>query len=301
MKMDETGQPVATTARWPRVWSVFAVFIISIMLYLVAAGVCMTLTAVALYRGPLNSEEDLRSAISDGIDSPVAVLAACAAAGAVLTGMSLLAAFLSPVPWRQRLNLRQPRITAIGLLAAVLGTLSVSASLLGLDSLGLLPESPALETIGEAITALQGPSLLVGLLLIGVLPGISEELLFRGYVQTRLVSRWGVPVGVVISAFLFGLMHMDVTQGAFAMVIGLVLGYLTVWSGSIIPAMICHAANNSLAVLLMIYTPDLQKIEGLGSSLALVATSIVVGSLSMWFLRNRGTQRVTEETVPSIA
>ena len=64
-------------------------------------------------------------------------------------------------------------------------------------------------------------------LCIGVLPGFAEELLFRGYVQTRLSQRWGRWWGVGIAAALFGIMHIDPVHGTFAGIFGLYLGYLT--------------------------------------------------------------------------
>jgi len=52
-----------------------------------------------------------------------------------------------------------------------------------------------------------------------------------------------------VTSLLFGLNHWDLVQGTFAVAIGIYLGYLTERTGTIWPAIFCHAANNSLATL----------------------------------------------------
>ena len=49
---------------------------------------------------------------------------------------------------------------------------------------------------------------------------------------------------------MFGIMHMDPLQGTFAVGFGFYIGYLVEKAGSIRPAMVCHAVNNSAQVLL---------------------------------------------------
>ena len=50
----------------------------------------------------------------------------------------------------------------------------------------------------------------------GLGPGFGEELLFRGYIQTRLRQRWPRLVALAVTACLFGFIHFDLVQGAFA-------------------------------------------------------------------------------------
>ena len=60
----------------------------------------------------------------------------------------------------------------------------------------------------------------------------------------------GAGVGIVITSILFGVLHMELVQGSFAVAFGLFLGYLqTLKTHSIIPAMICHAANNTVSTV----------------------------------------------------
>ena len=88
------------------------------------------------------------------------------------------------------------------------------------------------------------------LISVGLLVPLAEEVLFRGVLYAWL-RRWGVPAAVVVSALVFGLFHgLNVV-----FFVGLVIGALNALvyekSGSLWPAVISHAVNNSAAVVLL--------------------------------------------------
>ena len=81
-----------------------------------------------------------------------------------------------------------------------------------------------------------------------VVPSLAEEFACRGLVL-GLLRKFGDGFAIVVSAVLFGLMHGNFEQMPFATLVGLVLGYVTVKSGSIWVAVAIHAFNNSISVL----------------------------------------------------
>ncbi len=83
---------------------------------------------------------------------------------------------------------------------------------------------------------------------ITIVPAIAEEFLFRGAVL-GVLRKYGDITAIIISSALFGIMHGNLVQTPVTFLIGLVLGYLTVKTGSIIPSMILHFVNNSLVVV----------------------------------------------------
>lgn len=86
-----------------------------------------------------------------------------------------------------------------------------------------------------------------------LLPPLCEEVIFRGYVQRRLVTRWGPGLAIGTTALLFGaahLLHGGVGGFARTFVHGLWVGYLAWRTGSIFPALACHVAGNA-AVMIM--------------------------------------------------
>lgn len=88
---------------------------------------------------------------------------------------------------------------------------------------------------------------LVNILITAVLPGICEETAHRGLLLKGL-SGFGEKKALIISALLFGLMHMNIEQFFYATLIGLLVGYLSLICDSIYPAMIVHFMNNALSV-----------------------------------------------------
>lgn len=92
-------------------------------------------------------------------------------------------------------------------------------------------------------------SLLLNLISTAVFPALLEEMTMRGYILGAL-RPYGDRLAVTISAVVFGLIHGNVLQFPFAMILGMVLGWLTVKTNSIWPAVLLHFANNTMSVVL---------------------------------------------------
>ncbi|MGG6493600.1 UNVERIFIED_CONTAM: CPBP family intramembrane metalloprotease [Bacteroidetes bacterium 56_B9] len=93
-----------------------------------------------------------------------------------------------------------------------------------------------------------GPELLMQFLALCVMPAIAEELLFRGAFQ-GLMRPCGSAAAIFAPALLFGVLHLDLAQGLTAFACGVFLGWLAERSGSILPGMLLHLVNNTLAFL----------------------------------------------------
>ncbi len=126
---------------------------------------------------------------------------------------------------------------------------------------------PAIQTLGQWVewayplapevqTALEGVEQIlasgpvwVTLFVITVMPGVCEELLFRGAILSGL-RRLGPVTAIVGSSLLFGAAHTVMQQSMVVTVIGVVPGLLVLRTGSLFPAMLFHMTNNLLAVVL---------------------------------------------------
>ena len=75
---------------------------------------------------------------------------------------------------------------------------------------------------------------------------LTEELLCRG-VLLKSMSKYGVPFAVFASSLIFGLIHGNIYQTPFAILVGVILGYVAVRSGSIWPSVIIHFIVNTFA------------------------------------------------------
>lgn len=91
---------------------------------------------------------------------------------------------------------------------------------------------------------------------ITVLAAFFEEFAYRGVILSKL-RRFGDGFAILISAIFFGVMHGNLVQAPFAFVLGLVLGYFYVLTGSIWVGVAIHFLNNLIPGLLMIFTTNL--------------------------------------------
>lgn len=112
----------------------------------------------------------------------------------------------------------------------------------------------------EAIRILMGSpgvgSLIVNLLLVAVLAGLSEELLFRGTLQqvlTRTPGRYQIAVWA--SAFIFSAIHFQFFGFFPRLLLGVFFGYALVWGGSLWLPIMLHILNNGVIVFLEWQSP----------------------------------------------
>ncbi len=81
-----------------------------------------------------------------------------------------------------------------------------------------------------------------------ILPAFVEEMIFRGYILHLLLPH-GKTFAIMVSAVLFGLMHLYLPQLLYATVGGVLMGYYVVKSGSLWIGIFIHAMNNLFAFL----------------------------------------------------
>ena len=92
-----------------------------------------------------------------------------------------------------------------------------------------------------------------GLLSITLLAPILEELLFRGAIEGELLRRGYNPwTSILLSSFVFGVIPLNPAQIPFAFLIGIMFGWLYYRTGSLLPGIVGHILNNSVAAYNMI-------------------------------------------------
>ena len=91
--------------------------------------------------------------------------------------------------------------------------------------------------------------LLGNLLVIALIPAIGEELTFRSVLQQALTKRMNVHLGVFLSAFIFSFIHFQFYGFLPRLFLGLVLGYMFYYSGSVWTSILMHFINNGTAVV----------------------------------------------------
>lgn len=100
----------------------------------------------------------------------------------------------------------------------------------------------------------------IGYVVIGILAPFAEEVVFRGAILRKLLGmmdekrHW---VAIVLSALVFGLVHLNIPQGIHAFLIGLLLGWMYYRTRSILPGILFHWVNNSVAFIMFHIMPQM--------------------------------------------
>ena len=114
---------------------------------------------------------------------------------------------------------------------------------------GILEQIMGADTVG---------GLLANLLVVALIPAVCEEAFFRAGIQNLLQrwfsadgrKSWGVHLAFWLTAIIFSLGHGEIFSFMPRLVLGLILGYLYVYGGSVLPNMLAHFVNNALVVVL---------------------------------------------------
>ena len=100
----------------------------------------------------------------------------------------------------------------------------------------------------------------MGYIAIGILAPIAEEMCFRGAILRKLLTmfpkrqHW---IAIAVSAVLFALAHFNVVQSLHAFLIGLLLGWLYYRTDSILPGIVFHWINNTVAYVMFNIMPQM--------------------------------------------
>lgn len=162
------------------------------------------------------------------------------------------------------------------------------------------------EAIGKLVV--QAPSVWLLLLVMAVTPAICEELAFRGFILSgmrHMGHRWGAILG---SALFFGATHGILQQSISAAVLGVVLGYLVVQTGSLLASILFHLLYNSASMLMLIFadgvaghpvfqfffrqTPNGPEYQ----PYVVVLSAVISGAILLWF-RHLPSESTSEETL----
>ena len=154
-------------------------------------------------------------------------------------------------------------------------------------------ESKAAELTKVFLDMKNPGDLVFNLFMIGLLPAIGEELVFRGVIQ-KIFHQWSrnAHVAVWSTAIFFSAMHIQFYGFLPRMLLGAMLGYMLVWSGCLWLPMLAHFINNAGAVVLTyLFQHNLSTINpdeiGTGSDFAGVAVSLLITVILFMILYRR--------------
>ncbi|MEM6690834.1 MAG: CPBP family intramembrane glutamic endopeptidase, partial [Planctomycetota bacterium] len=279
----------------PRIWTPVAMIGLSLIVYLVASFV-MAIVAVYVVHGGFDVKllTDPQS-LADVMRSPKGLPLMVVVPQLFLVVPCLLAAAFSADGFFKRLSLVRGSWPVWGWFAAAVATPLVgmiSSILVGL----LVDESENLRELSEVFHELGNAGFLIPLIaMIAVTPAFCEELLFRGYVQTRLVAAMPAWVGILVSSVVFAGFHVDPVHVISVFPLGFYLGLVAWHSGTIFPAILGHFINNAFSVVLV----TLGTAEEAGEVLAAPAIGFMLVIIGFGFVGGLGTLAIVATRRPS--
>ena len=149
------------------------------------------------------------------------------------------------------------------------------------QSADLLKKILTMDTVG---------ALLINLIVIAIIPGIGEELIFRGIVQKEMQTFIKNPyIAIVVSAIIFSALHFQFQGFLPRFILGMILGLIYYWTGNLWISMAVHAFNNGMQVVATYLYPSMVDQE-LESSVPvkwyiLIASLLLTGMIGYWFER----------------
>ena len=134
--------------------------------------------------------------------------------------------------------------------------------------------------------------LLLNLLLIGLMPAIAEEMIFRGVFQkifSKLFRSGHLAIWFI--AFIFSAVHFQFFGFVPRFILGLVFGYLFYWSGTLWLSIISHFVNNAFPVI-MAYIQGIEKLNApidvpLWKQAIGLPLPIIIGFVILFYFRNK--------------
>ena len=155
----------------------------------------------------------------------------------------------------------------------------------------------------ETILKVNGPGdLILNLVVVALLPAFCEELFFRGAMQRVLIHVTRNPwTGIIITAILFSALHLQFQGFLPRLFMGMVMGILYWYSGSLWTCITAHFVYNAIQVVAVAYAPTLTENNEQVPILAGVASGIAVWAI-LWFYRKQSVTtwaRVYREEEPT--
>lgn len=169
----------------------------------------------------------------------------------------------------------------ITLLAQLNQLLVLPNSLSGVETWMRNLETSAEETTNLLLTGTSVWDYLGNLIFVGVFAAVAEEFFFRGALQQLLVKLFkSNHTGVWMTAFIFSLMHLQFYGFLPRIILGVILGYLFVWSKNLWIPILIHFLNNALVVTFSYFFKENSVYQSI-ENIPVTPTFIITGLLSL--------------------
>ena len=141
------------------------------------------------------------------------------------------------------------------------------------------------------------PGRVIYTLSVAVIPPLCEELAMRGVVMQPL-RKYGDKFAIIASAAVFAILHGNLVQAPFALMVGFVLGYIACVTESLWIPIVVHALNNLYSVITEFMIEDIKDEEALNKWYTIILVALYVVSIAMtaiYFLKKDGNLKLDKK------
>ena len=185
--------------------------------------------------------------------------------------------------FRQMKGQKRPAISAFKItdyvLVAALAVFADFAISYIISGFNLEQYFPDYQVLMQGFT---GAPVILQVITVGIVAPVAEEFLMRGVVLNRLLGYVRVLPALLIQAALFGILHMNLLQGVYAGVLGLLLGYVYIKYGSLLMTIVFHITLNTLSVLLS------ESFSADVNPLLIIIPAVLLTAGTFWLMIRRG-------------
>lgn len=210
------------------------------------------------------------------------------------TGIIIALAIITAIPF-------------INLLGDINAKMNLPEALSGLEHRLMEMEEKAAKLTQILVSGEHMGSLIINLLMIAVLPAIGEEIIFRGIIQGIILKGTkNIHVAVWLAAFIFSAFHLQFYGFIPRFVLGIILGYLFVFSGSIWLPILAHFVNNAMATVFYylsnngIIQSDKLNTIGMGDEWQIGILSAAILTIIGVYLKRHKTELQLDESIKTI-
>ena len=122
------------------------------------------------------------------------------------------------------------------------------------------------KTVTDSLQSIMGSGFLVTVLVVCIVPGICEELFFRGVIFSSMKERYKPVTAIIITAACFGIYHTSIVRFFPTAFLGASLCIICYYTGSVFPGIIMHSLNNltskiekNRGVFMQVFNPFMER------------------------------------------
>lgn len=150
------------------------------------------------------------------------------------------------------------KINFVTMILVVICTYLMYPLIIVLNAISMLFSTSGTANVMELM---QGQNFILSMVFMALMPACVEEFMFRG-VLFQTYRRSKMLPAILLSAFMFGCMHMNLNQFMYAFALGVYLAFLVEATGSIFSSMLAHFTLNFTSVVLSFLLPYLYEMAG---------------------------------------